>query len=287
MRLRDRALARLARRGHSHRPASDAPPPGSPARPARLPRRGGVPARLPAQRGPAGRRDRRARRRLHRRLGGAPRAPPRGARAAAGAARPTDLGRAGQLPRAGRGRASDTARAGRSRWTPTSAWSADFRARAERVHRARAAPGAVRLLRAPARAVGLAGHAGAPTACGRCKGPPRLFELRPDHRFDERALHAGKVPLQARRVRGGGAAGGPRSSTTCAWCGTEDRRARRERYERLDPNAELPAARGLRLPHRRDAGSSCAASDAGAVTTASDRGAAPARASCRRGRAPA
>ncbi len=38
------------------------------------------------------------------------------------------------------------------------------------------------------------------------KGPPRLFELRPDHRFDERALHAGKVPCRpagcAARCRG-------------------------------------------------------------------------------------
>jgi hypothetical protein len=75
------------------------------------------------------------------------------------------------------------------------------------------------------------------------KGPPRMFELRPDHRFDERALHAGKVPLQARRVRGGV----PRADVIVyhlRMVREEDRRARRERYERLDPTAEFQPREG-------------------------------------------
>jgi hypothetical protein len=75
------------------------------------------------------------------------------------------------------------------------------------------------------------------------KGPPRLFELRPDHRFDERALHAGKVPMQARLIRGAV----PRADLIVyhlRMVREEDRRARRERYERLDPEAEFQPREG-------------------------------------------
>jgi len=75
------------------------------------------------------------------------------------------------------------------------------------------------------------------------KGPPRMFELRPDHEFDERALHAGKVPLQARRVRGSV----PRADLIVyhlRMISPEARAARRARYEELDPTAELQPREG-------------------------------------------
>jgi glycosyltransferase involved in cell wall biosynthesis len=68
------------------------------------------------------------------------------------------------------------------------------------------------------------------------KLPPRLFKLRADHAFDERPLHAGKVPLQARRVFGQV----PLADLEVYHLGmlrAADRRARRERYERADPHA--------------------------------------------------
>src|SRR4051812_10158073 len=63
------------------------------------------------------------------------------------------------------------------------------------------------------------------------KAPQRLFKLRPDHAFDERPLHASKVPLQAGSV--------PRADLLVyhlRMLSPEDRQARRERYEELDPD---------------------------------------------------
>jgi hypothetical protein len=64
----------------------------------------------------------------------------------------------------------------------------------------------------------------------------RLFEARDDHDFDERPLHALKTPTQARRVRGAL----PIADLQIyhlRMIRAEDRRARRARYERLDPGA--------------------------------------------------
>lgn len=63
----------------------------------------------------------------------------------------------------------------------------------------------------------------------------RLFLAREDHEFDERSLHASKAPLQAQR-------GGryPRADLLVyhlRMLRAEDRRARRARYESLDPGA--------------------------------------------------
>src|SRR3954464_15756854 len=94
------------------------------------------------------------------------------------------------------------------------------------------------------------------------KAPQRLFRLRPDHAFDERPLHASKVPLQA--TSNGGSV--PRADLLVyhlRMISPEDRRARRERYERLDPEARwqpregyayLTDERGIelrRVPRRR------------------------------------
>src|SRR3954469_2575553 len=90
------------------------------------------------------------------------------------------------------------------------------------------------------------------------KAPQRLFRLRPDHAFDERPLHASKVPLQAGPV--------PRADLLVyhlRMLSPKDRQARRERYERLDPDlrwqpregyAYLTDERGIelrRVPRRR------------------------------------
>jgi hypothetical protein len=71
----------------------------------------------------------------------------------------------------------------------------------------------------------------------------RLFEARADHVFDERSLHGLKPPLQARLANG--------------WypvadlfvyhlrmIEAADRRARRERYERADPEARYQPGLG-------------------------------------------
>ena len=68
------------------------------------------------------------------------------------------------------------------------------------------------------------------------KGPPRLFRLREDHRFDTKPLHASKAPLQARTVRGTV----PRADLVVyhlKMIHPGDREARRERYEQADPDA--------------------------------------------------
>jgi hypothetical protein len=75
------------------------------------------------------------------------------------------------------------------------------------------------------------------------KAPQRLFRLRPDHAFDERPLHASKVPLQAHS--NGGTV--PRADLLVyhlRMISPEDRRARRERYERLDPEARWQPREG-------------------------------------------
>lgn len=71
------------------------------------------------------------------------------------------------------------------------------------------------------------------------KAPPRLFRLRDDHDFDDRPLHASKVPGQAGRV--------PTADLLVyhlRMLTPEDRRARRERYERLDPEARWQPREG-------------------------------------------
>ena len=87
------------------------------------------------------------------------------------------------------------------------------------------------------------------------KLPARLFAARADHAFDERPLHAFKVPLQARRV----GASWPIADLEVyhlRMVRPEDRRARRERYELADPEcrwqpgigyAYLTDERGLTL----------------------------------------
>lgn len=89
------------------------------------------------------------------------------------------------------------------------------------------------------------------------KNQPRLFRIRPDHEFDNAALHAIKAPLQAAPYRLGDLVVYHLGMLTEA-----DRAARREKYERLDPQARwqevgyayLTDQRGLRLrsvPRRR------------------------------------
>ncbi len=75
------------------------------------------------------------------------------------------------------------------------------------------------------------------------KAPPRLFRLRTDHRFDSRELHSSKVPLQATEGHGRIA----RADLEVYHLGMlreQDRRARRERYERLDPEARWQPREG-------------------------------------------
>jgi glycosyltransferase involved in cell wall biosynthesis len=87
------------------------------------------------------------------------------------------------------------------------------------------------------------------------KAPPRLFRVRADHRFDTRPLHGSKAPLQARRLRGSV----PTADLEVyhlRMVRSEDRWARRRRYERADPDARwqpgigyayLTDERGLQL----------------------------------------
>ena len=68
---------------------------------------------------------------------------------------------------------------------------------------------------------------------------PRLFRARADHEFDDRPLHQVKAPLQARLP-----GGFPRADLEVYHLRTlrrEDRVARRERYEALDPGARWQA----------------------------------------------
>lgn len=67
------------------------------------------------------------------------------------------------------------------------------------------------------------------------KRVPRLFRAMPDHRFDERSLHGAKAPLQG-KVFGVF----PLADLVIyhlRMIRREDREARRERYQRLDPEA--------------------------------------------------
>jgi hypothetical protein len=69
------------------------------------------------------------------------------------------------------------------------------------------------------------------------KRPARLFRAREDHEFDMRPLHAQKAPLQG-RVRDGF----PHADLRVyhlRMVHPEDREARRERYERADPDERL------------------------------------------------
>lgn len=68
------------------------------------------------------------------------------------------------------------------------------------------------------------------------KSVARLFRALPDHRFDERALHAHKAPLQARVF--GRFAPADLILYHRAMLTPDDRAARRARYEQLDPRAE-------------------------------------------------
>ncbi len=93
------------------------------------------------------------------------------------------------------------------------------------------------------------------------KRVPRLFRAMPDHRFDERPLHGAKAPIQG-KVFGVF----PLADLVIyhlRMIRREDREARRERYQRLDPEARwqptvgyayLTDERGLKLrrvPHGR------------------------------------
>jgi hypothetical protein len=90
----------------------------------------------------------------------------------------------------------------------------------------------------------------------------RLFRVLDDHCFDERSLHGVKTPLQARRV-GRWLPVADLDLYHRGMLTAEQRRERRQRYERLDPDsrwqsigyAYLTDERGLRLsrvPRRRD-----------------------------------
>jgi glycosyltransferase involved in cell wall biosynthesis len=94
------------------------------------------------------------------------------------------------------------------------------------------------------------------------KGNARLFKALPDHDFDDSPLHAQKAPRQARRVRGRY----PRADLVVyhlRMLEEDDRIARRQRYEALDPEARwqpglgyayLTDTTGMRLrpvPRRR------------------------------------
>src|SRR3954468_21745215 len=75
------------------------------------------------------------------------------------------------------------------------------------------------------------------------KVPQRLFRLRADHAFDDRPLHASKVPLQA-SSNGGTVRRADLLVYRLRMISPEDRRARRERYERLDPEARWQPREG-------------------------------------------
>ena len=68
------------------------------------------------------------------------------------------------------------------------------------------------------------------------KAVARLFRARPDHEFDERELHGLKIPRQAARP-GGSVPLADLELYHLRMVDPADRRARRERYERLDPTA--------------------------------------------------
>src|SRR4051794_2304882 len=75
------------------------------------------------------------------------------------------------------------------------------------------------------------------------KAPQRLFKLRPDHAFDERPLHASKVPLQAGPV--------PRADLLVyhlRMLSPQDRPAPPERYEPPHPHPPPPPRRGAAHP---------------------------------------
>jgi glycosyltransferase involved in cell wall biosynthesis len=74
------------------------------------------------------------------------------------------------------------------------------------------------------------------------KAPPRMFALRDDHEFADAELHAPKVPLQAIRDRTLAAA--DLEVYHLRMIRPEDRQARRERYERLDPEARWQPREG-------------------------------------------
>ena len=74
------------------------------------------------------------------------------------------------------------------------------------------------------------------------KAPPRLFAVRPGQTFSDAALHAPKVPLEA--VRGGSIGRADLEVYHLRMIRPEDRTARRERYERLDPDARWQPREG-------------------------------------------
>ena len=74
------------------------------------------------------------------------------------------------------------------------------------------------------------------------KAPPRMFALRDDHEFADAELHAPKVPLQA--IRDGTLAAADLEVYHLRMIRSEDRLARRERYERLDPEARWQPREG-------------------------------------------
>lgn len=74
------------------------------------------------------------------------------------------------------------------------------------------------------------------------KAPPRLFAVRPGQVFSDAALHAPKVPLEA--VRDGAVGRADLEVYHLRMIHPDDRRARRERYERLDPEARWQPREG-------------------------------------------
>jgi hypothetical protein len=86
------------------------------------------------------------------------------------------------------------------------------------------------------------------------KAPPRLFKALADHQFDDRAFHSFKAPLQAKH--NGTFKVADLNVYHLGMLRPEDRKARRARYESLDPEcrfqpdigyAYLTDERGLRL----------------------------------------
>lgn len=74
------------------------------------------------------------------------------------------------------------------------------------------------------------------------KAPPRLFAVRPGQAFSDAALHAPKVPIEA--VRSASVGRADLEVYHLRMIEPEDRRARRERYERLDPEARWQPREG-------------------------------------------
>jgi hypothetical protein len=74
------------------------------------------------------------------------------------------------------------------------------------------------------------------------KAPPRLFAVRPGQEFSDAELHAPKVPIDA--VRCGAVVRADLEVYHLRMIDPDQRRARRERYERMDPEARWQPREG-------------------------------------------